>query len=193
MRVVGVHGYLARGAVFDPMLTRVAERTACSGVAFSYGPAAPFERVAESLREFVVDAAQGAGVVLVGHSLGGLFVRDLVERSRPPVDVRAVVLVGAPNAGTASASLAFGGARDALRRGSPLLTRLEATRSAARDIPYVAVVARDDWIVVPARSAAAVDEAFVVWLDDVGHNELLFDRRVHDVVADVVAGVARGR
>lgn len=96
--VVLVHGFLG-----DPTNFLVAQRyLAAAGIgnvaSFSYAPRVDYQRLAVQLGRAVdsLCAAMGASAVdVIGHSLGGLVARYLVEME-PGAPVRRLVTLGAP-------------------------------------------------------------------------------------------------
>ncbi len=180
--VVFVHGFMAAGPVFDPMREHVEERTELPTVDFTYGPLATFEQIVTSFAAHVDRVVPpGARVSLVGHSLGGVVARWFLQEQGGHERVDRIVTMATPHAGTASARFAPGSIAAALRPGSPIIARLAAGCSAL-PVPHVAIVAGADRMCMPPDSAACPG-AEVHWIDDLGHNEMLFDRRVHDIVA----------
>jgi pimeloyl-ACP methyl ester carboxylesterase len=179
--VVFVHGFMARGPVFGPMRSEVAQAASVETLDVSYGPLERFEAVCERVRALVVERADGRPVTLVGHSLGGLVSRWVVQELGVGAVDRLVTLAS-PHAGTRTARLFAGPLIDAIRPGSPVLQRLDASREALGAVRSTAVVAGRDRMVTPPASAADLPGAEVVWLDHLGHNEILFDPHAIEIV-----------
>jgi len=182
--VLFVHGFLAAGAVFDPMRSHV-ERDLRVGTAdFTYGSSREFESIAiDLMRRIELLAGRAERVSIVGHSLGGLLSRCCLQELGASALVDHVVMMATPHAGTRSARLALGPLGDVLTPGSRVLHRLAARRHAAGNVRHVAIVAGADMMITPPESAAAIEDAEVFWFRELGHNELLFDDRVRDVVS----------
>jgi triacylglycerol lipase len=180
--VVFLHGYMAAGAVFDPLRRRVERDLALPTLDFTYGPLGDFsttvDRLLAHLDEAVVKDAQ---LSLVGHSLGGLFARWYTQMhgSRR---VDRVLTLATPHAGTESARFAPGSLGEALRPESDVIARLRDGHASVAHLPHFSLVAGRDRMCNPPESAAALDGAEIVRIDDLGHNELLFDDRVHRAV-----------
>lgn len=179
--VIFVHGFMARGPVFGPMREEVAHAASVETIDVSYGPLERFEAVCERVRGLVADRADGRPVTLVGHSLGGLVSRWVVQELGVGAVDRLITLAS-PHAGTRTARLFAGPLIDAIRPGSSVLRRLEASRETLGAVRSTAVVAGRDRMVTPPASAASLPGAEVVWLDHLGHNEILFDAHAIDVV-----------
>ncbi len=184
--VVFLHGFMARGPVFRPMREAITRSHAVETLSLSYAPFDRFEDVCARARALVLGAHRGRPVTLVGHSLGGVVARWLIqedERVAPSID--RLITLASPHEGTRAAPVAVGSLVAAIRPRSSVLERLEASRGKLDRVERWAVVAARDRLVTPPSSAAALPGAEVVWLD-VGHNEILFDRGAIAVVDDHV-------
>lgn len=181
-RVVAfVHGYGAGGAVFDPLRREVEARLELPTLDFTYRSTWSFAKVMDALEE-ELDRARGAEIDLVGHSLGGLVARWWVQERGGAERTRRLVTLATPHAGTRSARLAPGPLRGALMPDGAIVRRLAVGRHRAAQVRHTALVASADAMVKPVSSAAALEDADVHWFDGLGHNAMLFDRRVHDRV-----------
>jgi triacylglycerol esterase/lipase EstA (alpha/beta hydrolase family) len=211
--VVFVHGFLAAGPVFDPLRRAVERHLGVETVDFTYSPTAPFERVVERLARVTEDAVRRAGMArgrsaadaggavadgrgggpavdIVGHSLGGLVARWYLQEQGGAGHVGRLVTLATPHAGTRAARVAPVALARALRPESDVIRRLRESRDRARSVRHLAIVAGGDLMVTPPESAAAIEDAEIVWIEGLGHNEMLFDRRVH---AHVVRALSRVR
>lgn len=172
--VVFVHGFMARGPVWGPMRGAVSEAHSVETVDLSYGPLERFEDVCARVADVVQRHHAGRPVTLVGHSLGGLMARWVVqEEIARDVRLDRLITLASPHEGTRAARIPAGPLVTAIRPGSAVLRQLESSRGALERVHRVAAVAARDRMVTPPSSAAALPGAEVVWLD-VGHNEILF-------------------
>lgn len=188
--VLFVHGFMAAGAVFDPMRAHVEATAAVETLQLTYGPLDRFEAIADRLGSLVRLASRGRPVTLVGHSLGGLLARWYLQELGGAVDgggpVDRLVTLASPHGGTRAARFAPGSLGEALRPGSRVVERLREGRSRASQVTHVAVVAGRDRMITPPMSAAEIEDADLHVIADLGHNEALFDPRVLDLVARFV-------
>ena len=177
--VVFVHGYFAAAAVLDPLQAAIARTTGAETLDFTYGPHRHFESIAEELAERVAARAGGdRSIALVGPSLGGLVARWYLQQMAPHPGVERLVTLATPHRGVPRARLMPGPLARALRPGSPLFEHLAEGRP---PVPHLAILGGQDALVPPAIGGAV--HAEVVRFDDLTHNQLLYDPRVHRVVA----------
>lgn len=92
--------------------------------------------------------------------------------------VASAVTLAAPLDGSALHRLAVGDAGATLERSH------EALRSLTLEVPLLALLAAEDFLI---RGAPEPAFGTTVVLPGVGHNGLLFDRRVHEHVAEHIA------
>jgi triacylglycerol lipase len=186
--VLFVHGFMAAGPVFEPMRAHVERALGVATVDFTYGPMARFEDVAARFAALADRHAARGPIDLVGHSLGGLVARWYLQELGGARHARRLVTLATPHAGTTAARLAPVPLARVLRPGSEVLARLGYSRARAHGVAHTAIVAGGDRMITPPTSASALDDAEVHWFDELGHNELLYDRGVY---ARVVAALAR--
>jgi pimeloyl-ACP methyl ester carboxylesterase len=121
----------------------------------------------------------GAELVLVGHGVGGLLVRDYAER-RPDLHIRHVVTLGAPHQGS---------------RAVPYRWFRAPTLPPAPSEPRVDVIALysdfDAWL-VPIDDAYC-PRGFNIAVRGVGHCAMLQSRRVADLIVENLAAPAPTR
>jgi triacylglycerol lipase len=185
--VLFVHGFMAAGAVWDPMRAHVEATAAVETLQLSYGPLDRFEEIAARLGSLARLSSRGRPMTIVGHSLGGILARWYVQELGGAVDaggpVDRVVTLASPHAGTRSARFAPGSLGAALRPGSHVIETLRRGRDRASKVAHVALVAGRDRMISPPTSAGDLTDAQLHVFDDLGHNEALFDPRVLDLVA----------
>jgi pimeloyl-ACP methyl ester carboxylesterase len=184
--VVFVHGWLAGGAVFDPMRASVEAALGIPTVDFTYAPWGTFEQVASQLERFIAENLREVRrISLVGHSLGGLIVRSIVQSSSVSAKVDVLVTLATPHGGVGRARFGPTALVRALDPAGDVVRGLGRTLGAV-PTRHVVIVAEDDRTVSPSASAAAVDGAQVVRIGSVGHNGSLFDTRVHGAVVEAL-------
>jgi len=186
--VIFVHGFFAAGPVFDPMRAHVESALGnVSTTHFTYGPIGRFEDVAERFAALADRHAANGPIDLVGHSLGGLIARWYLQELGGAQHTGRLVTLATPHAGTEAENNAPTALAHALRPGSHILRRLAETRHKARGVLHTAIVAGADRMITPPASASAIDDAVVHWFDELGHNEMLFDRGVYARVSEALA------
>ena len=105
--LVFVHGAAASPGKFDWLAERLEKAGWDKQYRFSYSCRSKFiEDICEDLRAFIredVRPGKGDRIAFIGHSLGGVISRFLVERMGEGDSTEAVILIGSPNQGTPSA------------------------------------------------------------------------------------------
>jgi pimeloyl-ACP methyl ester carboxylesterase len=111
--VVLLHGLDEPGGIWNELVP-VLEASGMVVWEFRYPNDQAIDRSADLLADSWPELAEDHAVVLIGHSMGGLVIRDFVGRWRHPVEgdpgvagaaVRGVILVGTPNHGSEWARL----------------------------------------------------------------------------------------
>jgi pimeloyl-ACP methyl ester carboxylesterase len=186
--VVLVHGFMASAGVFRPMRARL-ERDANARVAsFSHAPGWGVRRIARSLAELVDRIPHGTRIHLVGHSLGGVVARWYVQEMGGHARVAQTISMASPFRGAAIAErlkIFIGGD---LHATSEVLERIRA-RADEHGVPHTSIIAAEDRLIYPAKTAEFHHGEIHV-LEGRGHNTLLFDPEVIDLV---VKRVLHGR
>jgi triacylglycerol lipase len=132
----------------------------------------------------VLDATGASQVHLIGHSLGGLLSRLYIQQYGGEDLVHTCVTLGTPHHGTYTARIGPGKAAKALRPGSELIRRLDAT---ARELPvrFISYYSNLDALVVPASSAKLTHPEFNatnILVKDHGHMSLLLSSElIHSI------------
>jgi triacylglycerol lipase len=179
--VVLIHGFMASPGVFRPLRHRLEQELLVKTASFTHLPGAGVEWIAGQLAQLLKRLPKGARVHLVGHSLGGFVARWYELRERH-IDVVQTISLGSPFAGT---KVAYGmpilvGAD--LHPRSPLVKQLRAKASQCA-VPHLSIVGDTDRLVLP-RNSAMLPFGDVEIVRGAGHNGLLYDERVHQIVCD---------
>jgi len=141
------------------------------------------EHPAALLHQMVLEAARvsRAPITLVGHGFGGLVLRYHARRY-PPSGIRRIVTLGTPHQGTDLARW-----HPMLRRhltpGAALLNRLNANDRVPQQFDVIAISSTFDARILPAANAE-YPEAFNVKVADVGHNALLFSKKIVHLICE---------
>ncbi len=191
--VVLVHGMVDNRSIFTVMRRGLRRRGFSSVRTWNYSPLVQDVReAAEQLGEHLERVCQQTGhdrVQLVGHSLGGLVARYLVQR-QDDGRVTSLVTLGSPHSGSLWAHALPTPLARQLRPGSELFAEL-ARPAPGRLTPITAIYSDLDQLVVPS-SSGRVDHPDLrvrnVLVRGVGHMSLPIHRAVVEEVAATFAG-----
>jgi len=191
--VVFVHGYCGSERVWSPLRAALSTAGFNCLIALCYNAiTSTVDQVADRLADEALramDATGAPGVHLIGHSLGGLVVREAVQRRGLAAYTRAAVTIATPHAGTWVARFAPGPCARQMRPGSPFLTELGATGFSAG--PRWLVLQGQADRVVPPRSAmldAVAPRVVTLRPRDAGHRSITGRA---DVVQSIVSELVR--
>jgi len=123
--IVLVHGFLGDASHFRRLRRFLAARGFRNFVTFSYQPRLDYPELARQLRRVIDDVRETTGapdVDVIGHSLGGLVARHLLETD-PEAPIGRLVTLGAPCLGQSlpAEELAIFGAADVIIAPPPRL------------------------------------------------------------------------
>jgi triacylglycerol lipase len=192
--VVLVHGLVDNRSIFTLMRRALKRRGFAQVCTWNYSPwQRDVESAAEALGRHIERICRETGherVHVVGHSLGGLVARYLVQRLGGDRRVESLVTLGTPHAGTRWAHMLPTPLVRQLRPGSPLIQELDQPAPSCRT-RITAVYSDLDQMVVPS-SAGRCDhpdlQARNVLVRGVGHMSLPIHKGVVDEVAATLAG-----
>ena len=186
--VILVHGVMVNDGVWFTMRRHLARRDVGAVYTINYGPPyGDIEHFAEQLGaklESVCAATGAARVWLVCHSMGGLVARAYV-RQRGPARIERIVTIGTPHHGSMFARGFIGRCFAQMRPGNAWLAELNRDEAKPSPVPITSIWSRHDSLVAPQASSelACAENVAVV---GVGHNALLVDREVSDVVVRAI-------
>jgi triacylglycerol lipase len=192
--VVLVHGLVDNRSVFTVMRRALKRRGFAQVCTWNYSPLQrDVESAAAALGRHIERICQESGhdrVHVVGHSLGGLVARYLVQRLGGDARIESLVTLGTPHAGTRWAHVLPTPLVRQLRPGSPLMRELAEPTPDCRT-RITAVYSDLDQVVVPS-AAGRCDHpdlgARNVLVRGIGHMSLPIHRGVVDEVAATLAG-----
>jgi len=132
-------------------------------------------------------AREGASRIdVVGFSMGALVARWYVQRGGGKERVRRFVSISGPHRGTLNAyALPLPAVRD-MRPNSDLLRDLAADADPFGAVDVHCVYTPFDVMILPAKSSVLPGARSVRSIGVVMHGLMIFDRRVHDHVAEVL-------
>ena len=125
--------------------------------AFNYTSLRPdFQEICGQLEQRIMETSRnfpGEGIVLVGHSMGGLLAKAYAARNDvsqgPPV--KALITLGTPYGGSKMVVFGIGHLAKSLACGGPLIRELEA-KQVSSEVPCIAFHSPVDNMVLPAES-----------------------------------------
>ncbi|MEK7705187.1 MAG: hypothetical protein AAB426_09530 [Myxococcota bacterium] len=141
---------------------------------------APIEVLAERVRTRLTTIAtltQGAPLVGIGHSMGGIVLRWCVDHGAP---IGRIITIATPHRGTRMAYVAPGESAVQLRPDSVFLASLSDPPS----VPLTALYTTHDNIVVPCDSAAYGDAP--KRFEGRGHLTMLYDGEVFESILELL-------
>jgi len=191
--VVLVHGLVDNRSVFAVMLRGLRRRGFAQVSSWNYSPLLrDVETAAVALGRHLERVCQDTGherVHVVGHSLGGLVARYLVQRLGGDDRVESLVTLGTPHGGSRWAHVLPTPLVRQLRPRSPLLQALAAPAPGCRT-RVTAVYSDLDQMVVPSAAGRCDHpdlQARNVLVRGVGHMSLPIHRTVLDEIAATLA------
>jgi len=192
--VLLVHGLVDNRSVFSVMHRNLRRRGFSQVFTWNYSPLLPdVARGAADLGAHIEHICARTGheqVHVVGHSLGGLIARHLVQRQNGDRRVASLVTLGTPHEGSVWAHVGPTALIRQLRPGSPLLQELAEPAPGCRT-PMTSIYSDLDQMVVPTSSGRCMHPDLHVrnvLVRGVGHLSLPRHRGVVDEVAATLAG-----
>jgi triacylglycerol lipase len=193
--VVLVHGLVDNRSVFTVMRRALRRRGFVSVCTWNYSPLQrDVESAAEALGRHIERVCRETGherVHVVGHSLGGLVARYLVQRLGGDQRIDTLVTLGTPHEGSRWAHCLPTSLVRQLRPGSPLLRELAEPAPGCRT-RVTSIYSDLDQMVVPSVAGRCEHpdlRARNVLFRGVGHMSLPIHRGVLDEVAATLAGL----
>lgn len=187
-----LHGVMCNGGVWLGMRRYLSAKGIGPVYTLSYGPPlASIESFADQVAAKIDDILRATGaekVAIVGHSMGGLVARAYLRRYGHD-RVAAVMTLGTPHHGSAHAWLFPGVSLGQLRQGNDWLSGLNADEGELEGLRIVSMWSWHDSMVAPQTSCRLAG-AENIELVGVGHNALLGDAQVYDLVARELMRVA---
>jgi triacylglycerol lipase len=194
--VVVVHGIWDNERSVAPLARSLVQRGHAQVHALSLDPPwgnASIETLAQQLDAFVEALVGRLGVSavdLVGFSMGALISRTYLQLYGGDRRVRRFVSISGPHRGTVTAyALPLTGVRQ-MRPGSALLQRLGSDVSHLTNVEVHCLYTPYDAMIVPGESGVLVGARSVHKLPVLMHRLMLFDARVHSLVAELLHGSA---
>jgi triacylglycerol esterase/lipase EstA (alpha/beta hydrolase family) len=182
--VILIHGVLVNDGVWFRLRRFLLRHGVAPVYTLNYGPPLGDIRwFAEQLaaRIEAIRAATGARqVALVAQSMGGLVARAYMRRFGVE-HVAMLVTIGTPHHGSMLAYSFPGSCLAQMQPGNAWLVELNRDEAAPLPVPMASIWSRHDSMVAPQASAALAGAKNIA-LIGVGHNALVSDRRVMELV-----------
>lgn len=191
--VLFVHGVGANATQFRALGSAIAGIAARLD-AFEYRSRHRIEDLTLRLEEKLAQVARESEQILViGHSLGGLLARAVLQRGSVPSNVTGFVSICAPLNGTTRARFALSPNLRALSPGSEMFRELEASAARLQRLERVLAIGAERDLFLDPIEGAFLPAHPALRLTDTGHVGSLFDPRVHEAVREVLYDLARAR
>lgn len=195
--IVVVHGIWDNERSVGPLADGLRQRGHAQVHTLSLDPPwgnATIEQLAQQLARFVDDLRLQHGVNavdLVGFSMGALVSRTYLQLLGGERHVRNFISISGPHRGTLTAyALPLPGVRQ-MRPGSALLRQLGSDVSHLQDVAVHCLVTPYDAMIVPSDSGVLGGARSVHRVPVLLHRLMLFDVRVHTLVADLLHAGAK--
>jgi triacylglycerol esterase/lipase EstA (alpha/beta hydrolase family) len=189
--VLLLHGVLCNAGSMHDLRNGLVARGIEPVYTLSYGP--PLASIDSFLDQVAAKidailAATGARrVAIVGHSMGGLVARAYLRRHGAE-KVGTVITIGTPHRGSVHAWLFPGVSLGQLRPANAWLAEL-GRAPASKEVRIVSIWSWHDSMVAPQTSAELAGAENIA-LAGIGHNALVTNERVYDIVATELKRVA---
>ena len=177
--VVLVHGFLASAGVFRPLRTRLEQEAGARVATFTHAPCVGIRSIARRLAKLIERIPVGTRITVVGPTLGGVVARWYVQEMEGHTRVSQTVSMASPFRGVDVPQLLVGAD---LHERSELLKRVRS-RAHLCGVPHTSIVGAADKVVVGVETAC-LGFGDVVVVPNRGHNAILFDRRVAELLMD---------
>lgn len=180
-----LHGWGQNWADWWGLAMRLRARGRGSLYVMNYWFFGPVQNSAARLGRTVARIRQETGaarVHVVAHSLGGIVTRTFAEQQGGGAQLRTLVAIGSPLAGTYRASGHWGASSQQMKPGSDFLEELGPPRP-PDGVRYHSIWSHSDGMVVPADSGSLQGAGEELELEDAGHLTPLLQARVADAVS----------
>jgi triacylglycerol lipase len=181
--VLLVHGFVCNRGLWNPWM-RELRRRGVPFVALNLEPLfGSIDRYAEHIESAMarIESATAMPVVLVGHSMGGIAIRQWLARYRADARVHRVITIGSPHQGTWLARYARTLNGREMRIASPWLAQLAAQEVPARCGLFTCFFGHCDNIVFPA-AAGTLRGADNIHVPATAHVQMAFRAQVFEEV-----------
>ena len=173
--VVFLHGIMASGIVLNHLAEAVSKHSAASTLLFSYSRWTwTIDELTADFNSFLEEhVGADVDIILVGHSLGGMIARAFLQDYQDE-RVAGVITIATPHQGTMLGKTGMSWVRELFLPEGPVIKKLQEGEQSAQHIPHVCIAAELDQVITPRESATGLSWATHYWIENVGHNEMLY-------------------
>lgn len=183
--LVFVHGLGANRGVFYPLQGYLRAAGHGRQLAFNHRSGPSVEALGLQLKRLIDSQVKGGRIDLIAHSLGGLIARFYLQQLGGDRRVDRLITLATPHQGTHASAYVPAALVRQLGPDSPFLAHLNGLPPPA--VEALSIVAANDIIVLPPRSAAA-PFGRVETIAGVGHNGVLLSPTVFRWVREALRG-----
>jgi triacylglycerol lipase len=155
-----------------------------------------FQQLLERLEQVLAEVREGfpdTPPLLIGHSLGGLLCRALVQSVGDSAKIAGVITLGTPHQGSKLAALGLGKLAKSLIYHGPLIEELEQ-KGTTDDTPRVAIYSPLDNMVLPNHALQATSPGWVHQeTSPISHVAMLYHRQTAELVIEYLKSMANAR
>ncbi len=181
--VVVLHGLYASAGVWRPLGLTLQEKLDASIFSFSYVPGPGIVELTARVDRLVRLIESPRPIHLVGHSLGGLVMRNYARAPSCDGRVLQTISLAAPFLGSKKNWLVPGQAGRDLDPSSPLLLALRSASPENERVPHTTIVAQHDEMILPG---AYPEFGRHLLAENVGHNGILFHEETMRIVVETI-------
>lgn len=125
-------------------------------------------------------------VNIVGHSMSGLAVRELLRRGYASSRIHRLITLGSPHRGTRWAYVGVGQCCKEMRPGHPFLKRLQAGKERElRQVDAWSIVSNLD-LLAPPETACFLHQGSNLYVPNLGHAGYFFSKRVLAILDELL-------
>ncbi len=151
-----------------------------------FGSIEVFADTIERQIQRALECTGSSQVNIVGHSMSGLAVRELLRRGYASSRIHRLITLGSPHRGTRWAYAGVGQCCKEMRPGHPFLKRLQAGKeSELRQVEAWSIVSNLD-LLAPPETACFLYQGSNLYVPNLGHAGYFFSKRVLAILDELL-------